>query len=301
MMEPTGKSAQHLRIVLISGLSGAGKTLALKTLEDLEYFAIDNLPSDLLDPLILLLEQQQEITRVALVMDGRDRTFLTAAESIMESLKERGHRVTLLFLEAGREALIRRFAETRRPHPQARQGSIEDGVDQEKALLAPLRTLATRTLDTSEFNVHQLRNVLVATIEKGPESSLNVMAASFGFKYGVPLEAAFIFDVRFLPNPFFVDDLRHLTGSDERVSDYVLRDADAKVMVEKIADIARTVVPLCRREGRSTLMLAIGCTGGQHRSVAIVEEVARLLRKEGVRLAVVHRDKERARHAGNEK
>jgi RNase adapter protein RapZ len=301
VMEPKGKSTQCLRIVLISGLSGAGKTLALKTLEDLEYFAIDNLPSSLLDPLILLLEQQQEISRVALVMDGRDRTFLTAAETIMESLTERGHRVTLLFLEADREVLIRRFAETRRPHPLARKSPIEDGVDQEKTLLAPLRTLATRTLDTSGFNVHQLRNVLVSTVEKDPGSSLNVLVASFGFKYGVPLEAAFVFDVRYLPNPFFVDDLRHLTGTDKGVSDYVLGHTDARIMVEKITDMARTIIPLCEREGRSTLMLAVGCTGGQHRSVAIAEETARLLRSKGLRLAVVHRDKERAQAAGNPK
>ena len=293
-MEAKGRPAQQLRIVLISGLSGAGKTMALKTLEDLEYFAIDNLPSSLLDPLILLLEQQQEISRVALVMDGRDSTFITAAESIMESLQDRGHRVALLFLEATRDVLIRRFSETRRPHPLARRGSVEDGVDREKELLAPLRILATRTLDTSSFNVHQLRNVLVSTVEKDPGGSLNVLITSFGFKYGLPLEAAFVVDVRFLPNPFFIEALRPLTGMDQEVSDYVLRHDDARLMVDKFADLARTVIPLCEREGRSTLMLAVGCTGGQHRSVALAEETARILRKDGFRLAVVHRDKERS-------
>jgi UPF0042 nucleotide-binding protein len=289
-METSLSSNQKLRIVLITGLSGAGKTLALKTLEDLEYFAIDNLPCSLLDPLTLLLEKQQEITRVALVMDGRDRSFLQQAPTILESLRQREHQVTLLFLEASREALIRRFAETRRPHPLARNEPVESGVAREEKALRPLRRLASHVLDTTVFNVHELRRRVISLAEESPGQPLPLFVTSFGFKYGPPLEAAFIFDVRYLPNPFFVEKLRALAGTDAEVADYVFANEEARTMRDKIADMVRTVLPLCRREGRSQLMVAIGCTGGRHRSVALAEAVAEALRGEGLELTVMHRD-----------
>jgi RNase adapter protein RapZ len=283
-------SNHQLHIVLLTGLSGAGKTLALKTLEDLEYFAIDNLPSSLLDPLILLLEQQNEIIRVALVMDGRDRAFLSKAKEILESLRSRHHQVTFLFLDAAREILIRRFAETRRPHPLARNETIETGVDREIKLLEPLKQLASRVITTSAFTVHDLRRTIIATAAESPDDTLQVFVSSFGFKYGVPLEAAFIFDVRYLPNPFFVKELRVLNGLDQKVSEYVFADPESGVILTRIVEFMETVLPLVRKEGRSSMLIAIGCTGGQHRSVALAEEIGRQLEEKGLELTVTHRD-----------
>ncbi len=290
MSEGCRPEAAPLKIVLISGMSGAGKTLALKALEDLEYFAIDNLPCRLVDPLVLLLEQNREIGKVALVMDGRDPAFPESAESILAGLRGRGHQVTLLFLDASHEVLIRRFAETRRPHPMARGASVEKGVTREAEMLRPIRRLASQVLDTTDFNVHRFRAAIVALVEKDPGQSLGLVIASFGFKYGIPLEAAFVFDVRYLPNPFFVDELRTSTGLDARVAAYVFREPAALRIARRIAGMVEDVLPLCRKEGRSNLMVAVGCTGGQHRSVAIAERVARSLRRKGIGLSVLHRD-----------
>lgn len=289
-MEAARNEGRSLRIVLITGMSGAGKTVALKTLEDLEYFCIDNLPSTLLDPLVHLLEQNPEISKVALGMDGRDRRFPVEAEGILQTLSERGHTVVLLFLDASEEVLIRRFAETRRPHPFARRSSIEVGVAREKEALRPLRALATHLLDTSSYNVHELRAAVIATLEKDPTVPLNVMLISFGFKNGIPLEAAFVFDVRYLPNPYFVPGLRDKVGTDPEVSKYVLSSPDARRVIQGIVQVIKTVLPLCRKEGRSSLMVAVGCTGGQHRSVAIVEEVGAILKADGEQLSIAHRD-----------
>jgi len=281
------------KIVLISGMSGAGKTLALKALEDLQYFAIDNLPCRLVDPLVLLLEQNQEIGKVALVMDGRDPAFPEAAEAILAGLRSRGHQATLIFLEASHDVLIRRFSETRRPHPMARGHSVEKGVAREAEMLAPIKRLASQVLDTTDFNVHRFRSAIVALVEKDPGQALGMVIASFGFKYGLPLEAAFVFDVRYLPNPFFVDELRLRTGLDPKVAEYVFHEPAAGRMARRIAGTIEDVLPLCRKEGRSNLMVAIGCTGGQHRSVALAERVARTLRRKGIGLSVFHRDMNR--------
>lgn len=289
-MDNVSTGPAKLRIVLISGLSGAGKTLSLKTLEDHEYFAIDNLPASLIDPLALLLEQQQEITKVALVMDGRDPAFLNEAPTIVEGLRERGHHVTFLFLDADREILLRRFAESRRPHPLARNGPVARGIEREEELLGPLRGVATVLLDTSTTNVHELRRQIIDVVEPRADDSLHLFVASFGFKYGVPLEAAFVFDVRYLPNPFFVEALRRLTGRDSEVASYVFASPEAVTVRDQILELVSTVLPLCRREGRNSLMVAIGCTGGQHRSVAMAEAVASSLLAEDIDLEVLHRD-----------
>ncbi len=289
-MDSISIGPQNLRIVLISGLSGAGKTLALKTLEDHEYFAIDNLPASLIDPLALLLERQQEITKVALVMDSRDPAFLAEAPAIVQGLRARAHDVTFLFLDASREILIRRFAESRRPHPLARSGPVAKGIDREEKLLKPLRQVATEVLDTSATNVHELRRLIIDSVEPRTDAALHLYVASFGYKYGVPLEAAFIFDVRYLPNPFFVEALRRLTGQDAKVADYVFANPEALKVRDQVLEIVRTVLPLCQREGRNSLMVAIGCTGGQHRSVAMAEAIAATLKREGLDLEIMHRD-----------
>jgi len=282
------------RLVLVTGMSGAGKSFALKTLEDLGYFAIDNLPSSLYDPLMMLLERNPEVQRVALGMDGRDPYFVTRCEEMVRLLAARGHSVFLLFLDASDEVLIRRFSETRRPHPLARNLPVEQGVRQERQMLSVVRRLAARVLDTSTFNVHQLRNAVADAVGNDPSGALNLIVASFGYKYGLPLEAAFVFDVRFLPNPFFVQDLSARAGTDPAVAKYVFSHPAAGSMVNRIVEMVVDVLPLCRTEGRSSLMVAVGCTGGQHRSVAIAAEVARKLREKGVDSTVTHRDVQRA-------
>ncbi|MBM4355604.1 MAG: RNase adaptor protein RapZ, partial [Deltaproteobacteria bacterium] len=181
MSEPGRSDSSPLKIVLISGMSGAGKTLALKALEDLQYFAIDNLPCRLVDPLVLLLEQNREIGKVALVMDGRDPAFPQSAEAVVAGLRGRGHQVTLIFLEASQDVLIRRFAETRRPHPMARGASVEKGVQRESEMLSSIKRLASQVLDTTDFNVHRFRAAIVALVEKDPGQSLGLVIASFGF------------------------------------------------------------------------------------------------------------------------
>ncbi len=293
-MDTSQGERQPKKIVLVSGLAGAGKTAALKTLEDLGYFTIDNLPRSLLEPLLILLQDNSEIVKVALGMDGRDPAFLQDAGEIVDSLRTRGHKVFLLFMEASTEVLIRRFAETRRPHPFARDLPVEKGVSKERKMVAALKQLATDVVDTSSFNIHQLRAAVKSTIEKHPSSPLALLVQSFGYKYGVPLDAAFLFDVRYLPNPYFVDGLRDKGGTDSAVSDFVLADPQAKMIVTRMVELIVAVLPLCEEEGRSSLNVAIGCTGGQHRSVALAEETARLLAKDGIAPTVVHRDLPRA-------
>ncbi len=289
-MTTESKAPQSLRVVLISGMSGAGKTLALKTLEDHGYFAIDNLPASLIDPLALVLEQQQAIQQVGLVMDVRDPDFLTLAPRLMDRLRARGHDVSLLFLDASREVLLQRFAETRRPHPLARNEPVSQGIAREIGLLEPLRRVATTVLDSSNLNVHELRARILQLVEPMREAPIALFFTSFGFKYGIPLEAAFVFDVRYLPNPYFVPELRPLTGQDDAVARYVFAAPEAREMRQQIHALLTTAIPLCQREGRASLLVAIGCTGGQHRSVALVEAIVSDLKAHGLTPEIVHRD-----------
>jgi RNase adapter protein RapZ len=293
-MEPS-QAEPRKKIVLVTGLSGAGKTAALKTLEDLGYFTIDNLPTTLLDPLLVLFKENLEITRVALGMDCRDPGFVRWAEQEMEALRKRGHETVLIYLQASTEVLIRRFAETRRPHPLARGGRIEKGVRAERQLMAGLKRLANEVLDTTRMNIHELRKAVRTTIEGSPET-LNVVVESFGFKYGVPLDASFVFDVRFLPNPYFVDGLRELDGTRKPVAEYVFAHPDTGRILDSIYQLVSVSLPLCKEEGRTSLVVAVGCTGGQHRSVALVESLAARLTKVGVTLTLLHRDLPRSIH-----
>ena len=293
-MSTSPERPHAIPIVLISGLSGAGKTLSLKALEDLGYFSIDNLPCSLLDPLVMLLEKNTEISKAALVMDGRDPVFFTKAEGIITSLRNRGHDVALLFLEADAEAIFRRFAETRRPHPMARNSTVAQGYEKEKNLMAMVRQLATHVVDTSNFNVHQLKAEVVSTVEPRNRADLSLVISSFGFKYGAPLDASIVFDVRYLPNPYFVQELRDCTGLDPEVANYVFSAPEAKAVLGKILDFLVTIAPLCFREGRSTLAVSIGCTGGQHRSVAFAETTSQTLREQGYTVTTVHRDLSKA-------
>ncbi len=283
-------SVRPLRIVLVTGLSGAGKTYALKTLEDLGYFAIDNLPSSLIEPLIMLLESNAEVSRAALAMDARDPTFIRSGTELVAKLRERGHHVTLLFLDAKTEVLVRRFAETRRPHPLDRSVPVEQAVEREVNLLAPLRGMANVVLDTSAYTIHNLRQRLHELLSQEAGPRLTAIIQSFGFKNGIPLDASYVFDVRFLRNPFFNEGLRNKTGLDPEVADFVFEDDNARPLVGSIVSLAAQVLPLCQKEGRSTVALAIGCTGGHHRSVVLAEAVALALADLPYDVRTVHRD-----------
>lgn len=291
-------------VVIVSGLSGAGKSTALHALEDIGFFCIDNLPVPVMRETLVACEAGG-VRRVAMGIDVRVRRFLDRATEVIDSIRVPGERdVDILFLDATDEALLRRFSSTRRPHPlshaqgpeSTRAIAVLDSVRLERERLAPLRARAKQVIDTTELSVHDLRRRVLDVFgpgEGGP-SRLSTRLVSFGFKYGTPVDADIVLDVRFLPNPFFVDQLRPLSGLEPAVRDYVLATDDARAFSEKALDLLEFALPRYEREGKSYLTVAIGCTGGRHRSVAITELLAGALgSKTGLRIDVVHRDIDR--------
>jgi UPF0042 nucleotide-binding protein len=285
-----------LEIVVITGLSGAGKTLAVRAFEDMGYFCIDNLPVALIPVFAdLCARTRHEIRRAALVVDVREGTFLKEFPVIYDALRRgEGRRPRLLFFEADDDALIRRFSETRRPHPLAGEGTLEEGIRRERQALAPLRDRADLIIDSSRFNVHQLRRYIQEHFAAKPGASpLAIAVVSFGYKHGVPSESDLLFDTRFLPNPFFVDDLRGKTGLDREVVAYLEAVAEYRDFERRIVDLLAFLIPRYIREGKSYLTVAIGCTGGRHRSVALAEAVSAALRDHGYAVKASHRDLEK--------
>jgi UPF0042 nucleotide-binding protein len=286
-------------VVVVTGLSGAGKTQALNALEDLGFFCIDNLPTALAPQAVELCERGG-MTRVAFGMDVRVRAFLGQVSEVLALLEARGQRdLHVLFLDASDESLLRRFNESRRPHPMNAEGEVRDGaavldgVRLERERLAPLRARATRVIDTTATSVHELRRTMVDLF--GPASGgaprMITRIVSFGFKYGSPLDADLVLDVRFLDNPYFVPELKPLSGLDAPVAAYVLGTPEAAELMTKTRELLAFVLPKYEREGKSYLTIALGCTGGRHRSVAIAEALARdLAGVLGSPIAVVHRD-----------
>jgi UPF0042 nucleotide-binding protein len=300
---PAQESSTRPTVVVVSGLSGAGKSQALHALEDLGFFCVDNLPT-LLAPQAVALCERGQMTRLALGIDVRVRAFLGEVANVLQLLEAGGQRdLHVLFLDASDETLLHRFSETRRPHPlsTAAGGSegalaVLDGVRVERERLAPLRARATRVIDTTNTSVHDLRRLLVAHF--GPASGgaprMVTRVVSFGFKFGSPVDADVVLDVRFLDNPYFVPGLRVMSGLDPPVADYVLAAPDTREFLSRTAALLEYVLPRYEREGKSYLTIAIGCTGGRHRSVAIAEELARQLSGSvGAQIGVVHRDLER--------
>ncbi len=295
-------------VVVVSGLSGAGKSQALHALEDLGFFCVDNLPT-LLAPQAVALCERGQMTRLALGIDVRVRAFLGEVANVLQLLEAGGQRdLHVLFLDASDETLLHRFSETRRPHPlsTAAAGGPEgalavlDGVRVERERLAPLRARATRVIDTTNTSVHELRRILVAHF--GPASGgaprMVTRIVSFGFKFGSPVDADVVLDVRFLDNPYFVPGLRLMTGLDQPVADYVMAVPDTQEFLRRTKDLLEYVLPRYEREGKSYLTIAIGCTGGRHRSVAIAEALARQLSEStGASISVIHRDVERGQLA----
>lgn len=278
-------------LLVVTGMSGAGRSTAADALEDLGWFVVDNLPPALLPRLADLSSLARDaVPRVAVVVDVRSRAFFA---DIRRSLDELGALVQtpkVLFLEAADDVLVRRFESSRRPHPLQGEGRVLDGIAQERALLRDLRADADVVIDTSALNVHQLADKVARTFSGGEAPGLRTTVMSFGFKYGLPVDADLVVDCRFLPNPHWVPELRPLTGRDQAVSDYVLKEHGGEEFVDKFADVLRLVTAGYLREGKRYATLAVGCTGGKHRSVAVAEELGRRLAAQGVEATVVHRD-----------
>jgi len=279
-------------IVIITGLSGSGMSAATNAFEDLGYFCVDNLPTTLIPTFAdLVARSHQTSGRVALGVDVREGEYLTHLLDTLGELRKRGHSVEVLFLEASEESLVRRYRETRRRHPLAPEGNVVEGIRAERKALSTMREVADRIVDTSALTVHQLRDELRRLYRApGATDSLTVLLVSFGYKFGVPADVDMVLDARFLPNPFFVDELRAKTGGDPAVAEYVLSSDDAQTFLRLTDALLDFTLPLYRREGRSYFTLAIGCTGGRHRSVALVDRLAQTRARAGVRVQVQHRD-----------
>ncbi|MBI1950356.1 MAG: RNase adapter RapZ [Acidobacteria bacterium] len=290
-----GTPERDLEIVVITGLSGSGKTLAIRAFEDMGHFCVDNLPVALIPVFADLCAGRSDVTRVALVVDIREGTFLKEFPAIFDDLRRtRGRRVRLLFFEAEDDALIRRFSETRRPHPLAAGGPLEEGIRRERLALAPLRDRADLIIDSSRFNVHELRRYIQDHFAPHPGSqSIGIAIVSFGYKHGVPPESDVLFDTRFLPNPFFVDGLRGRSGLDPEVRAYLEALPVYHEFHRRIVDLLVFLIPEYIREGKSYLTVAIGCTGGRHRSVVMAAAVEAALRGNGYEVKASHRDLEK--------
>lgn len=281
----------RLELAIITGLSGAGRSTAAKCLEDLGWFVVDNLPPGLLATMAELGSRSQgAVNRIAVVVDVRGRPFFSDLQAALDTLDSRGIRPRVLFLEAGDEALVRRFEHVRRPHPLQGGERLVDGIERERALLTELRGEADLVLDTTDLNVHELRAKIYAAFGGPTDEGLHATVVSFGYKHGLPLDADLVADCRFLPNPHWVDALRPYTGRDPAVRDYVLGQPGAQEFVARYADLLHLVGAGYVREGKRYLTVAVGCTGGKHRSVTIAEQLADRLAADGVEVRVVHRD-----------
>ena len=284
----------RLRALVVTGLSGSGKSTALHVLEDQGFYCVDNLPVALLPRFVELWQSfREEVRRVALGIDVRERHFLADFPRVFAELRAAGVALEVLYLDASDDVLVRRFSETRRPHPAADGGSLVDGIRRERETLRPLRELADRVLDTSALTVHELRAEL-RDVANAPEAgTMTVSLLSFGFKHGLPTDVDVALDCRFLPNPFFVEELRQKRGTDPAVADYVLKRDDTQQYLARVVDLLEFTLPRYQREGKSYLTIGVGCTGGVHRSVVLVEELRQRLEAMGYRVLTRHRDADR--------
>jgi UPF0042 nucleotide-binding protein len=277
-------------VVIITGLSGSGMSSALKSFEDLGYFSVDNLPIQLIPIFVRLCAQSKEIDRTAFVIDVRSREFLGSFPGIREELARQGVGVTVLFLEADDEHLLRRYSETRRPHPLP-DHDVLAAIQQERGMLAEVREVADVIIDTTEHTVHTLRDVLKDRFsEKATAHEMSVSLLSFGFRHGLPREADMLLDVRFLPNPHFVPDLRKFTGRDRPVVEYLEASPEVREVLQRFTDLLAYLLPKFEREGKSYLTVGVGCTGGHHRSVMVAEALQQRLAQLGHKTSVTHRD-----------
>jgi len=283
---------KNLRVVIITGLSGSGKSTALRALEDIGFFCVDNLPVVLLPKFLdITTLSSPEIDRVAMVMDLRERSFLDKYPRIFTRLKDKGYKIDILFLESSDDSLLHRFSETRRIHPLSEKGPIMEGIRLEREKLLPLKEMADKIIDTTSINVHQLKDIVQKHFL--PSSGYNKMVVnvtSFGYRYGLPADADLVFDVRFLPNPYFVESLKNFDGHHAAVKDYVLKNKESKKFLEKILDLMALLIPLYEKEGKVRLNVALGCTGGKHRSVVMGNELSSYFSAMKYMVNLNHRD-----------
>ncbi len=286
------KSTKNTRLVIISGLSGSGKSTALKAFEDIGFFCIDNLPATLLPRFLDLKDEiSKEVFKIALVMDLRGKDFLTKFPKIYQEIKRKGTLIEILFLDAEDEVLARRFSQTRRHHPLGDGQTLSGNIQLERRKMAPIQKLATYRLDTSNLNVHQLREEILRLFSRvASPPPMVVHLVSFGYKYGLPYDADMVMDVRFLPNPFFVSELKDLDGNQKSVADYIMKWKETTTFLRDFYKLISFLIPEYQKEGKSNLTIAVGCTGGRHRSVAIVNALAVFLRKRDLMVNTKHRD-----------
>ncbi|MGI6514620.1 MAG: RNase adapter RapZ [Syntrophomonadales bacterium] len=289
---------EAIKALVITGLSGAGKTQAANCLEDLGYFCVDNLPPALIPKFTELSSQSEGVKNVAFVVDVRGGKFFNDLFRALEELSAQGVNYDILFLEAGDEVLIRRFKESRRRHPLQDSKPLPEAIKLEKQMLEELRGQADTIIDTSSLNVHQLKEELVRLYSEGEAGLITITVFSFGFKFGLPLDSDLVFDVRFLPNPKYVDELSHRTGEDPRVISYVMEPRVTRSFLRRLMNFLKFLLPHYVGEGKSNLVMAIGCTGGQHRSVVVADYVGNEVRRMGYRTIIKHRDLDK--YKGNE-
>jgi RNase adapter protein RapZ len=284
----------RLRIVLLTGMSGSGKSTAIRALEDAGWFCIDNLPVVLVPKLLELVAHggSDEVHRLALVVDAREGPFLERTPQAVDEVRREGHKLDVVFLDCDDEALLRRFSETRRRHPIAPDGTVQEGIARERRMLTSIRSIADLVVDTTRMNVHELRDAITVRFGAAEDfDSLNVTLVSFGFRNGIPGSSDLVFDVRFLPNPYFVESLKPHPGTDPQVAEWVLTRPATREFVERLEGLLAFLIPQYQAEGKSYLTIAIGCTGGRHRSVALAEELGkRLSQKHRAKVKVTHRD-----------
>ncbi|MBQ3031850.1 MAG: RNase adapter RapZ [Anaerotignum sp.] len=284
-----------MRFVIVTGMSGAGKTSVLKFLEDINFFCVDNIPPALLPKFAeLCYEQKGEIERVAMGIDIRGGKLFNDLFQELSSLEEKGYQYEILFLDASDDVLIKRYKETRRSHPLSRNGSIQEGIRKEREMLRDVKTKSTYIIDTSQILTRQLKEQINSIfVDNKNYENLVITIQSFGFKYGIPTDSDLVFDVRFLPNPFYIQELKELTGNDEPVSSYVMRFEESKIFRKKLVDMMEFLIPLYIKEGKNNLVISIGCTGGKHRSVTLANALYAALDKEKHTVLLKHHDIEK--------
>ncbi len=283
--------AETIQLVVVTGMSGAGKTVAMQSFEDLGYFCVDNMPPALLGKFWELVKESGKISKVALVIDLRSRAFYDEIFGMLQELDDGNDnlRPKILFLDASDEELVARYKETRRAHPLAMDGRVLDGIQRERELLSEIKSKAQLVIDTSKISPRQLREELFLNFESDQSTAFHVNVMSFGFKYGIPIDADIVMDVRFLPNPYYVKELREKTGNDQAVYDYVMNSEMTEEFYQRFIKMLRFVMPGYQKEGKSSVTIAIGCTGGQHRSVALANRIGKAL-QEKYPVNITHRD-----------